>query len=174
MAPQIVYDNTTTQLTHSVGGGPPREIGNQISLSGRERVVTEFVFGYACDPGLTAHVRFYANDGPGGAPGTVLLDSGPFALASGGPTDKTVSFSTLVEMPDTFTWVVAYTGPANAGFGLLGFGSPTVGSFEHDWDHGNPPNFWMMDYRGPAVTRPVLRRPSSPRWMYSSGRSCLT
>jgi hypothetical protein len=158
---ETVYDNTTTQLTYSDGGAPPREIGNQISLSGRGRVVTEFVFGYACDPGLTAHVKFYANDGPGNAPGTVLLDSGPFALAPGGPTDKTVSFSTLVEMPDMFTWVVAYTGPTNAGFRLLGFGNPTVGSFVHNWEYGSPPNRgclwswrrspsrWMVDYPAP-------------------------
>lgn len=89
-APQIVYDNTTTDLGWTVGEGPPAGFGSQITLGGTGRVVTEFLFGCIGDADVKVDVKFHLNDGPHGGPGTVLFETGPSAIA-GGTTDRIFS-----------------------------------------------------------------------------------
>jgi hypothetical protein len=105
-APQIVYDNTTNDIRWTIATGPDGASGNQVTLSGSARVVTDFLFGYASDYNVDVTVKFWANDGPKGGPGTCLFNSGPFEVPAGNPAAKTLS-SLSVEVPDTFTWTVA-------------------------------------------------------------------
>jgi PEP-CTERM motif len=108
-ANSVVYDNTAAL------GGPsgwwPFENGDQITLAGTDRIVTDFSFYYSKlnegdDP--FARVRFYKNDGVGGKPGTVLYDSGDLGLPQG-IGDFYYSISGLhVQVPDTFTWGVLF------------------------------------------------------------------
>src|ERR1700755_1236950 len=79
---EVVYDNTTNLVGWSIGTGPDGATGNQITLGGSGRVVTEFRFGYVSDTDIPVTVTFWANDGSEGAPGTCLFDSGPVVAAA--------------------------------------------------------------------------------------------
>jgi hypothetical protein len=150
-APQIVYDNTTTDLGWSVGGGPPGGFGSQIALGATGRIVTEFLVGYKGDSDVKVDVKFHLNDGPHGGPGTVLFETGPSAI-TGGVADKIFS-GLSVSVPETFIWTVTWTGPKRAGFGLLGFYPATVGVSGQLWDYpadvGPPPGWQKYDYESP-------------------------
>jgi hypothetical protein len=143
---EVIYDNTTTNLNVTIGGGYPPEIGDEINLAGTGRVVTDFMFKEVHlinepNPDLTTQVRFYANDGVDNSPGTMLYDSG---LMSG----IVNSLSGLsVTVPNTFTWTVVVAGLAdNDGFGLVYYNPPTVGS-SGDWYWWHTSTEWRkMDY----------------------------
>jgi hypothetical protein len=120
-AAAIVYDNTAETLGPDVGTGPPQEIGNQITLAGTARIVTDFLFGYYGSPDVHATVKFYANDGHKGAPKTRLFDSGPFVIEAGQDHEKILS-GLRVEVPDSLS--------------LYLYGPPTVGTCNHMWMHG--------------------------------------
>jgi hypothetical protein len=169
-APQIVYDNTTTDLGWLVGEGPPAGFGSQITLGGTGRTVTEFLFGYNGDADIKVDVKFHLNDGPHGGPGTVLFETGPSAIA-GGTADKIFSGLT-VSVPDTFIWTVHWTGPKTAGFGLLGFYPATVGVSGQLWDYpsyiGPPPGWQKYDYgprpRGVKARVTAVAPLAHPAW----------
>jgi hypothetical protein len=117
-------------------GQPADEAGCQITLGGSARIVTEFRFGYWTPVGTAsaANVRFYGNDGPGGAPGTRLFESESFELVGSPlPTVKTLS-SGLGQMPDTFIWTLAVDDPQVAAATILMMeGPPTIGSNGPMW-----------------------------------------
>jgi hypothetical protein len=136
--PQVVYDNTTHDLddrTESASG----ETGCQITLAGTARVVDEFLcayYGYgdvSDPPYVTAQIKFYANDGPEGAPGTVLFESGPVTINHAGLTDVTLS-GLGVTVPNTFTWTISIPskGPEVAAMPPV-FGPATIGSNVGIW-----------------------------------------
>jgi hypothetical protein len=146
----VVYDNTTTGqgALSDIGG----ELGDQITLApAGPWTVTEFRLGYVGffdeDGDEAVVVRFYANDGPGGEPGTPLFQSAPVAIVS--PDSFSIPLvavlqSLSVPVPDTFTWTAELSG-----FGLTGgdiaslpsFGPPTVGS-------SDPLFFWSKSVLG--------------------------
>ncbi len=139
----IVYDNTTTSEQSywplSVNFTPPftpgfYEGGDQITLSGTERYVTNIVILAAGGPSGTvdAEVRLYKNDGIGGTPGTLLWDSGIFddLAFQSSPTYNSYAFDVpYVLVPDTFTWTVQFTDLQTVySMGPRFFDPPTVGS----------------------------------------------
>ena len=101
-------------------------VGQQITLGSglliREPIiVTAFAFDYVVLSPATVTVSFYENDGPGGAPGTILFASTPVNLSPG--LFKVATLSGLsVRVPHTFTWVIA------GGGSLIGSNPPTIGS----------------------------------------------
>lgn len=136
-ASEIIYDNTETSL----GGYSPAslEYGDQITFAGTNRLLDDFEFGYfmhwadVIDGDETARIRFYANDGLNGSPGTLLYDSGTIDITP----ILQANFLTLsdlsISVPDTITWTVLFGGiggdDSNAnGGGLMFFDPPTVGS----------------------------------------------
>jgi len=137
---EIVYDNTRFPVL--VDGNQQylsrtNEIGDEISLAGTARIVTEFLFEYfgdfRPDGDERARVRFYANDGPGVylKPQTVLWDSG-WTLPVG--TNRYARMSLQIPdivVPDTFTWSVEFEGVTQTDgdrLGLLLYHPPTVGA----------------------------------------------
>lgn len=86
-----IYDNTVNDVVQSFNPGTMLEHGDEVTLAGSERTVVAFEFMYALPVGQgdeTARVRFFANDGPGGEPGSLLFDSGDVPIAvTGGPPD---------------------------------------------------------------------------------------
>lgn len=136
----IVYDNTTTSehayWPLSVNSTPPGfyEGGDQITLSGTERYVTNIVILAAGGPSGTvdAEVRLYKNDGIGGTPSTLLWDSGIFDNLAFQSTPASNSYAFDVPnvlVPDTFTWTVQFTDlQAVQSMGPIFFDPPTVGS----------------------------------------------
>lgn len=146
---QIIYDNTST----SENGYSPAnvEYGDQITLGGTNRLIDDFKFAYwistssVINGNETAEIRFYANDGSGGSPGTLLYDSSTFALSPTVGINYYTLSSLSVLVPDTITWTVLFGGIsanafANAG-GLLFFDPPTVGS-------SDPGFFWAKTGSG--------------------------
>jgi hypothetical protein len=80
----------------------------------------------------TAQIRFYANDGPSGSPGSLIYDSGNFVLTpTAGLNDIRLS-DLSVMVPDTITWTVLFGGlavnPSANGGGLRFYDPPTIGS----------------------------------------------
>jgi hypothetical protein len=150
----IVYNNTTTYQGMSLFS--TNEFGDEISLAGTARLLTAFLFEYFGDfipsGDETVRLRLYANDGPiyykeYREPGSLLYDSGFM------PIGTNVNFIRLfmakLQVPDTFTYAVQFTGlrqvpgdraglmfydPATVGAELQPFGGKTpIGSYDDFW-----------------------------------------
>ncbi len=136
------------------------EYGDEITLAGTERLVTDFIFEYFGDFTQTlsefARVRFYANDGPGRypAPKTVLFDSGLFRLNEGYSTKWLSGLSVLV--PNTFTYAIEFTGLTGAEddrAGLLLYHPPSIGSsFRDFWELID--GTWTLSHFGGNTFKP--------------------
>jgi hypothetical protein len=142
---EIVYDNSdpANYLDRFYAPGNNIEFGDQVTLAGTERLVTEFQFEYywsSLSGNETAQIFFYANNAPGdpAAPLTELFRSGEIAGLS---TDehgfgKVVVSGMGIPVPDTFTWTVILGGiDGGEQAGLTLYSAPTVGDGFAD--------FWM-------------------------------
>ncbi|MEX2219717.1 MAG: hypothetical protein WD749_13270, partial [Phycisphaerales bacterium] len=168
-AQTVVYDNTTTTTGASTPEATPAgsatgvEVGDQITLAGTDRAVTQFEVSYnvstaAAGATTSLRFRFYQMDGPGGAPGTVLWDSGNvtgYAFVTG-PNIWTVPVPN-VAVPDTFIYSVQVVNRTDA-TGSAGprlFNPPTVGtSGDFFWADSILPQFpgWTpLFYNGNPV-----------------------
>lgn len=125
----IIYDNTSTFLAAGLYPlSTEWEMGDQVSLAGTERIVTEFSFGHSASivsSGL-AQVNFYSNDGINNTPGTKLYESEWFPILEGSNEHTLTGFS--IEVPDTFTWTVHFDGGEDGLMGLPYYDPPTIGS----------------------------------------------
>ncbi len=128
----IVYENTQTYLgTFSI----TNLVGDEVTLAGTERLVTEFSFGYwnlNTEGTQSVRVQFYKNDGLSGRPDTLLEDLGSYKLAYG-VNDLLITGLSIPIPGDTFTWAVQWeditTGEA---YPLLRFfDPPSIGSSEN-------------------------------------------
>ncbi|MBM4019395.1 MAG: PEP-CTERM sorting domain-containing protein [Planctomycetes bacterium] len=136
---EIVYDNTVNSQGYAYT--PLAELGDAVYLDGTARIVTAFkVLLYSSDPDLVTidlESRFYANDGPGDEPGTLLWSDVLWGLDVL-PGTQTVDFAVpSVVVPDVLTWTV------NTGSGTVGpvmYDPPVVGASD---DY-----FWMNDGTG--------------------------
>jgi len=135
-----VFDNTTTysgteHILLPAGAADSEEHGNEITLEGPERVATEFRFVVRIHGAGVAffdyRLRFYANDGADGVPGTLLFES-PVThrvVDSGAPLPYTHPLPDVL-VPDTFTWTLQLFDRSGnmAAFGPSLYAPPTVGS----------------------------------------------
>jgi hypothetical protein len=135
----IVYDNTINELGFFVPLLPFQPtgamVGDQISLAGSERQVTEILlpifYNTLASGTVDVTLRFYENNGLGGAPGTLLWEGvwadTPFTGAM-----NNYNFTGLnIQVPDTFTWALQLTNPTGLIAGAMGpilADPPTVGS----------------------------------------------
>jgi hypothetical protein len=188
---EIIFDNST-------GGGTnvyysTLEYGDEVQLGGTSRVVTEFQFEYYGDfvaSGIeSARIRIYKNDGPGvdPTPGTLLYDSGTFAIAPG---YQTRTFTGLnVTVPTDLTWTVQFSGLVGGTgdeAGLIIRNPPSVGSSYNDfwlktggtWQlfswNGNPvANFAARILSGSDPTSVSIRRDTGKVVVEWTGASIL-
>ena len=146
----------------SVNNGVSAEWGDQVTLAGTGRALTEmcvYTFGDFVPPSGVEkiRIRLYRNDGPPvGAPpkdtpGTILWDSG-FIVMKPGWRAQRISIPSIV-VPDTFTWTASFSGTTGMPFnraGLCYFGPPTIGSSgNHLWrrlDDTSPWNYFVTDW----------------------------
>lgn len=159
VAQTLVYDNTANIQTNVVYKFS-REHGDEVFLAGGYRTISEIAFQYFGDfDPLTrlngaVRVRFYVNDGPDGAPGAsvalmpgrVLWESGSIPLLTG------YNLVTLgvpfVNVPDSFTWTVQFTGVTGANkdsAGLVLADPPTVGMPLANGRFGSYWDAWIRD-----------------------------
>jgi len=151
----LVYDNTTTYRFAEnellpAGQTASGEHGNQLQLVGTERYVTSLMYKLGiAGAGATSfniRVRFYANDGLDGRPGTLLWES-PLqfrVIDSGGPNTYTLTVPSVL-VPDTFTWTVQVSNRQGnmARMGPSQYHPPTVGSAVPGfWQHTG--NDWVL------------------------------
>lgn len=134
----IVYDNTINPLDEFFSS--TQEFGDEIALEGTEREVVGFqfeTFASGIPEGeTTGTLRFYENDGPevdsANAPGTLLFESNPFEVSFGTETHTLTGVS--VDVPDTFTWTVEFSGVGDGEAGLTMSDPVEVGgSFDDFW-----------------------------------------
>ncbi|MFQ5462041.1 MAG: hypothetical protein ACE5E5_05370 [Phycisphaerae bacterium] len=145
----VVYQNNdlATQTLIRGFGSPGIEGGDQITLAGSCRVITQLELAHIAFPGtINMIVRLYANDGPvspnaaaGNEPGTLLWDSGSLPITgtasaqSGGLQIFTVAVPN-VTVPDTFTWTLQRVDGAT--ISLFYVGPPSIGSSsDFVWTH---------------------------------------
>ena len=149
----LVYSNATTDLGVNFNPGNNSEVGNEVVLAGTSRLVTFFRFQYFDTGGLinddTADIRFYENNGPmvsgADSPGTLLYDSGAFAIPSTPRQTMILDQSDLdggILVPTDFTWTVTFSGSDTNGLSL--YAPPTVGSnFADEWV--NTGSGWVLE-----------------------------
>ena len=132
----IVYDNTVNRLPFGIYADVPgQEFGDQITLAGTARLMTQLdlllrpVFAPSLQADTT--VRLYANDGPGGSPGTLLH---VVTLPKIGYTAEAVLSVPIpsVVVPDTLTFTASFTNYSvpNAFVALMAFNPPVLGTTE--------------------------------------------
>lgn len=143
---EIVYNNTSTPIltpnnANVIVNSSLLELGDSVTLSGLNRDLTRFEFEYATDLTPAANkvglVHIFANDGAGGAPGTLLWESATFPLADG---IKSVDISGIsgVTLANSITWSFAVSGlGVGETAGLLLYNPPSVGTSDS--------NFWEKD-----------------------------
>ncbi len=159
VAQTLIYDNTTNVRTNLVYKFS-REYGDEVFLEAGYRTVSEFAFQYFGDFNptnrldATAVVRFYENDGVDGIlgpktalmPKTVLWESAPIALIPG---YNVITLGVpFVDVPDSFTWTVKFsgvTGANNDAAGLVLADPPTVGQPLPDGRFGSFWDAWIRD-----------------------------
>jgi hypothetical protein len=141
----IVYDNSSN--FEGLFNDSKLESGDEVTLAGTARLITEFAFEYygefSATGDETARVRFYKMDGapgenPFATPGTLLYESSAFSLQSGYRT-VTISDLALFVPGDTFMWSVEFSGVTEQeSVGLLYYDPPTVGSSDaYFWEEEN-------------------------------------
>ena len=172
--PAVVYDNTNGSLADNQFNPGSFEFGDQIALGGTNRVVTAFQFAYQLaggDGNETATVRFYANDGANGAPGTKLFQSNPISISNtaAGMFAAGSLINLDVTVPSSFTWSVLFgnTTGDTATTGI--FNPPAVGSSDPAFYWINQSNVWSKANFGAAapsnffakVTADVVPEPST-------------
>jgi len=137
---EVVYQNNdvATRGSDHGFGSPGNEGGDQITLAGSCRVITQLELAHIAAPGtIDLIVRLYANDGPvspdpaaGNEPGTLLWDSGSLPITGATPASSGFQIFTVavpnVTVPDTFTWTIERADGAT--ISLPRVGPPTTGS----------------------------------------------
>lgn len=143
--PVVIYENSTSysgKFNHSLN-----EYGDEISLSGTARLVTQFQFeyygGFVPQGDESARVRFYSNTGPAWHNTRDWITPAPTPLfetlipVGTGFNTATITVP-YVQVPDHFTWTIQFFGvtmTANDTAGLLFYGTPALGkSFNDFWE----------------------------------------
>jgi hypothetical protein len=150
-ADEVVYDNTANAY-NNLFFPSLLEYGDQVSLGGTGRTVTEFQFEYLGDfppeQEATVVVRLYDNDGPNpyptgdfSQPGTLAYESEPVRIYPGYNVLALRGLSVTVS--NSITWSVKFGGLTDvprSRAGLTHYDAPNVG-FSYD-------DFWMKTTKG--------------------------
>jgi hypothetical protein len=157
----VAFDNTAAG-TQGITTTTLPQLGDEVTAApGTARAVTELDLGFTSQGvPLTADLQafLYANDGPGGAPGTLLWQSAVMSGVAINSTNLLVAFSVpSVVVPDTFTFTAAITN-ASGVVGYVPASGATTGTFEQAWV-GSPGAFQTLpanfEVEGRVITSPV-------------------
>jgi hypothetical protein len=136
-----IFDNTVAGNQGITTTSAP-QLGDEVTAApGTARTVTELDLGFTSQ-GVpqTADLQafLYANDGAGGAPGTLLWSSAVMTGVGLDTFNQLIAFSVpSVLVPDTFTFTAAITNESG-NVGLVPSGTPTTGKFVNPWVGGGP------------------------------------
>jgi len=150
----VIYDNTKTSTGST--SFSELQIGDEVVAEGRNRKVVLLEIGLTQQgsPGTgDVQARLYANDGPDGAPATLLWESDLMDdVEFTGGFDMIAFAVPSVLVPDLFTWTIQISDTQPVAIGLPHFHPPIVGSSpDHAWfgeemswtklESGDPVNF---------------------------------
>jgi hypothetical protein len=131
----VVYEASYSDVTKLPYYYSPNTYGDEITLAGTDRVLTGISFSYYSDYALADGLRFilWANNGPGGAPGTILFQDVYDVVVGTSGVDVDIPFTPdpTDPLPNSFTWGVRFLGDDIAG--LLVADAPSVGSSYNDF-----------------------------------------
>ncbi len=132
------------------------ELGNEITAAGSDRYVTDlsieiysqgtpFPNPKNVPPGFADfQAQLYANNGPSGAPGTLLWQSS-IVHVNYSPGLTLLDFTVpQVLVPDTFTWTLAYYNTSPTAPAVPDASTPAIGSNDSAWFRG-PTSAWGKD-----------------------------
>ena len=153
--PVIVYNSLTTPAGGGFSNDLNKPAGQSVTLTGSNRVVTNFEAALDAGNPNTFTIQFLLPDGPGSQPGTVFWTSPiqTYPYTSGPFNRKVVSVDVPdVTVPDTFVWDVTFV---TGGGGVANYnGPPSVGAASTAWAfdslNANPTTGWGI-YGGPAI-----------------------
>jgi len=140
----VVYENTL--VVPNVGAGTQMQLGDEITLAGTERTVTELQIGVNLQ-GHSGTADFqawiYANDGPDGEPGTMLWASEVMeAVPLSGDNEFIVFDVPNVVVPDTFTWTQQNRNATPVAVNILLCDPPSIGSSDRNYGWFGSPASW--------------------------------
>jgi hypothetical protein len=167
-AAAIVYDNSVNRAGGFLlmQGSQVHSQGNEVFLAGGQRTLTgiDIKLFSSATVEHSIQMRIFANDGPAGAPNTMLLES-PVTGVTLGVVEQQFSFAIPhVEAPDTITWTLASLGPNSPWVTLFFYNPPVVGGHaNYEWSHNNGwfkapqtigSNLWRYGVRVHAIPEP--------------------
>lgn len=143
---EIVYNNTTSPLGQQYISD--LEFGDQVTLDGQNRLLSQFQFEYftSLTPAASKQgiLSIYQNNGTGGAPSTLVFESNPITLLNGF-NQVVISGISGVTLPTTFTWTVKFAGlTGTETAGLLLYDPPSIGSSADDFWQKNAFGAWGL------------------------------
>jgi hypothetical protein len=166
---EIVFDNTA-KASLGVFGPSADQVGNEITLSGQARQISLVSWlvdsqSYSVWAGTETHI--YANNGAGGAPGTLLWSSGPVTNYIS-PTDAFLSVPVPnIAVPDTITVTSRFFDAGPVALGRAYGGSPTAGSLITPWAE-YPAGVWTQWFGPWAMQIVAVPEPSSVSLMIAA------
>ena len=130
-----IFDNTG----NATGGSTTTsgaQLGDEVTAAGTDRSVTEVEIGFkATGQAATADLQafLYANDGSGGAPGTLLWSSAIMTGVSLSTQGNLIAFAVPnIVVPDTFTLTASITNPSST-VGWVPSSAATTGTWIQTW-----------------------------------------
>jgi hypothetical protein len=138
------------------------QIGDEVVAAGDARTVTQLQIGLSMQ-GFSGSADFvvslYANNGPAGAPGSLLWQSGLFNDVPLSGAVQLIPFNVPnVVVPDVFTWTVQISNYTPVAVGLVGANPPSVGSSPAFTWFGSPGNWTQLsspqDYMAQVLAVP--------------------
>jgi len=162
-APGVVFDNTANPGSAEFGPGAA-QVGNEITLGGEARQITDVSWlVYSQNENVLASIQMwiYANNGPGGAPGTLLWSSGLLTGLQISATDTSLDVKVPnVVVPDTIT-ITSIVDAQPVALGRLFAGSPNVGSFDASWVETYPGAWYQESFPPYGMQVVAVPEPSS-------------
>ena len=159
---QIVFDNATGASGGIFGPGCC-QVGNEVTLGGNARrvvLLSWLVDSQDTEVTTGIEVRIYANDGPGGAPDTLLWESGLLTGIHVAATDSFLDVAVPeITVPDIVTVTSRILDSTPVALGRRDGGPPSVGSVNASWVE-SAPGEWHQGF-GPWGMR-IAAVPETP------------
>jgi hypothetical protein len=168
---EVVFDNTMNP-SGAVFGPGCCQVGNEIALAGNARkivLLSWLVDSQNEDIVGGIETQIHANDGPGGAPGTLLWDSGPLTEIHLSATDTFLDVAVpAIFVPNLITVTSKILDSTPVALGRVDGGSPSIGGIVTSWVEGSP-GVWQQQF-GPWGLRVLaVPEPSTISLLISAG-----
>ena len=151
---EVIFDNTIN-ASGAIFGPGCCHVGNEVTLEGTARKVIQLswrVDSQNNDVVADFETQIYANDGLGGAPSTLLWDSGPLIGIDVSATDTFLDVVVpKIVVPDVITVTSRILASTPVALGRVGGEPPTIGSVNTSWIERSP-GVWGQAF-GPWALR---------------------